>query len=355
MTVSPTFASCFATAQYFARNNSQAPDSTPDLWRHQLLEAGAAETGKPYSGPIVGEPDSYRWGNPGWDCSSFVSGMLQGVLGYGTTAYTDTAWGELLPLDREPLPGDVVFYQYDDPSQPNTEFPHMGFWLNEAQTLDCRFPRNVGVGVHGHVTRGGLVVRSAEHFVPIYGFRAVEVARALSVPEARVTPRAVLDMWPWAATALEVLGIMDRPTSIAMLATIRTEVYADLKPVREGITVAAANANYGPGTSKGAELGNTQPGDGWKFRGGGWIQTTGRNNYARLQGVTGLPLLEDSDLILERTVSAIGAALYFKDNGIPELARAGRWTDVRRAVNGWVPVPNGLAPFLGYVDRLLAL
>jgi hypothetical protein len=38
-----------------------------------------------------------------------------------------------------------------------------------------------------------------------------------------------------------------------------------------------------------------------------------------------------------------------------ELANAGRWTDTRRMVNGWVTRPNGLDDYLGYVDGLLSL
>jgi putative chitinase len=49
---------------------------------------------------------------------------------------------------------------------------------------------------------------------------------------------------------------------------------------------------------KRADLGNTQPGDGWRFRGGGLPQLTGRGNYAKFG------LEDDPDKILDPAVAA---------------------------------------------------
>ena len=125
-----------------------------DIDHHDVLESvveyGQAEMGKPYSGPMVGQPESMRHGNPGWDCSSFASGMYFKATGGAVrlTAYTDAAYDQSEPVD-EPHAGHLVFYRYDD-HDPNTSsrFPHMGIWLNDSQTLDCRFPNGVAVNNH---------------------------------------------------------------------------------------------------------------------------------------------------------------------------------------------------------------
>lgn len=60
---------------------------------------------------------------------------------------------------------------------------------------------------------------------------------------------------------------------------------------------------YDPHTQIGKNLGNTQPGDGVRFKGRGYVQLTGRDNYAKAQKLTGLPLLEKPELACDPEVA----------------------------------------------------
>ena len=69
-----------------------------------------------------------------------------------------------------------------------------------------------------------------------------------------------------------------------------------------------------------ADLGNTQPGDGYKFRGRGLFQVTGRYGYTKLVAALALPLDTNPEL-LEQPIDAVKSAIYFWDtHGLSELA-----------------------------------
>lgn len=95
-----------------------------------------------------------------------------------------------------------------------------------------------------------------------------------------------------------------------------------------------ANCIYG-GPFGLRELGNTEPGDGWLFRGGGPLQATGRRNYTGFARAVGKPLIEAVDWA--RTTVAGGvmfAAWFWEANDINRLADTPGVTDETRRING---------------------
>jgi hypothetical protein len=85
-----------------------------------------------------------------------------------------------------------------------------------------------------------------------------------------------------------------------MLATIRHECWDAWRPIEERGKREYFD-KYEMGTPIGARLGNTQPGDGYRFRGRGFVQITGRTNYANLgrRIQLGDRLLEQPELALD--------------------------------------------------------
>jgi len=64
-------------------------------------------------------------------------------------------------------------------------------------------------------------------------------------------------------------------------------------------------------------LGNTEPSDGWKYRGRGYVQLTGRDNYARIGKELGLDLVNHPELAEDRDIAAKIALHYWESRVVP--------------------------------------
>lgn len=67
---------------------------------------------------------------------------------------------------------------------------------------------------------------------------------------------------------------------------------------------AIANTVYGGSWGR-SNLGNTNPNDGWDYRGGGQVHTTGRTNFDRVKLASGVDVITYPDKIVDPKVSAI--------------------------------------------------
>jgi putative chitinase len=79
--------------------------------------------------------------------------------------------------------------------------------------------------------------------------------------------------------------------------------------------------------------GNEASGDGFKFRAGGYIGITGRNNYLRLSKDVRIDFMEDPDEILTEANSLISSLWFWKLNNLNAFADLNDLDAVSDAVN----------------------
>lgn len=85
--------------------------------------------------------------------------------------------------------------------------------------------------------------------------------------------------------------------------------------------------------------GDVASGDGYRYRGRGLIQITGKANYAALSGQLSADVVANPDLLTENLQAAMSAAAWWKNHGLNELADLDDVTRITKVINGGT---NGL-------------
>lgn len=113
------------------------------------------------------------------------------------------------------------------------------------------------------------------------------------------------------------------------------KVTAEEAETLKGQPQALAERVYGLGNpKKSKELGNTRPGDGFRYRGGGMLQLTGGYNYKTRGGKIGYDLYNNPEQLDNPTVSFRVAVAEFVGLGCVPLAKKGDVVGVTLKVNG---------------------
>lgn len=110
-----------------------------------------------------------------------------------------------------------------------------------------------------------------------------------------------------------------------------------------GNAVALANKVYADRMGNG----NEASGDGWKYRGRGLIQLTGKSNYETCGAACGFDLVKNPQFVESPALACLSAAWFWSSNGLNALADKGDQAAVTRRVNGGV---HGLAQRLAMFE-----
>lgn len=177
-----------------------------------------------------------------------------------------------------------------------------------------------------------------------------KVTAANVYPMFPATPHTnISDNLGYVCDGLRVCGLDDRAMLLMALGTIRAET-AGFKPVSEGVSQYNTSPGgrpfdlYDPPSEIARRLGNTQKGDGALFKGRGFVQLTGRNNYKRIGGQAGKDLIGSPELANDPALAGriLGQFLKNAESAIRSALAANDLARARKLVNGG---SHGLSDF----------
>lgn len=153
--------------------------------------------------------------------------------------------------------------------------------------------------------------------------------------------------------AWDVHGDEDARKLAYLLATAQHETAGTMQPIYERGAKAYFD-KYEPGTKLGKALGNTEKGDGYRYRGTGLVQLTGRRNFRLAGQKLGIDLVKEPSLATEPSTAAailIKGSLegWFTGRKVGDYINAAKtdYIGARRVING----TDKASLIAGYADQ----
>lgn len=133
--------------------------------------------------------------------------------------------------------------------------------------------------------------------------------------------------------ALGFYSINDGIEIAGLLAQISVET-GGLRFMREIWGNTLQQQRYDPPNKLAISLGNTEIGDGYKYRGGGMLQITGKYNYNLCGLGIGVNLITTPDAITGSYIAASSACWWWQHMNLGKMLKAGGINAVTKAING---------------------
>ena len=193
----------------------------------------------------------------------------------------------------------------------------------------------------------------SQHYLTVEELQAV-------MPRLKPRPNKAQSYIAPLNAALERFGINTDRRMAAFLAQVAHESF-DLKFWHELWGPTDQQKKYEPPSPVATRLGNTEKGDGERFKGRGPIQLTGRANYRRYGRELGLDLEAHPDLVATPDVGFLVAGLFWKEAGCnalaDEMVTSGealeRFADITRKINGGLTGLNDRVKRWRHIKKIL--
>lgn len=127
-------------------------------------------------------------------------------------------------------------------------------------------------------------------------------------------------------------GLQQMEEGLSYSAERLTVVWPRRFPTLESAAQFARNPEALANKVYGGRMGNTEPGDGYKYRGRGIIQITGKENYKLVSDILGIDIVTSPDKLAEPE-TALRAAIAWWEDRIPDSAM-GDTLAITKRVNG---------------------